>query len=236
MSSTMTTRRSRSGRQVRTTTSARRAVARQSIERTSSPTTYSRSESNSVPCPRISTGIMPSSSRSLASRDGRCLRDRNGGRIRICHGTRCERCRPASPSGPTERAVTNADCWSPRRTGRSRVSTLNLLARGDIHADGCAARRARWAARRRGPGRGTAGGRRSRSISTAATGWPSRAAVSPDRVNRSRRVWPPARRRPRPRPHKQCQQHDERRCRPGRQRDRQHADQRDQAGAAGEDH
>ena len=63
---------------------------RQSIERMSSPTTYSRSESNSVPWPRISTGVMPSSSRSRASRDGRCLRDRNGGRIRIRHGTRCE--------------------------------------------------------------------------------------------------------------------------------------------------
>ena len=53
MSSTSRIRRSRSGRQVRTMTSAARAVARQSMERTSSPTTYSRSESNSVPWPRI---------------------------------------------------------------------------------------------------------------------------------------------------------------------------------------
>ncbi|CQD23287.1 hypothetical protein BN970_05724 [Mycolicibacterium conceptionense] len=108
VSSTITTRRSRSGRQVRTTTSARRAVARQSIERTSSPTTYSRSESNSVPWPRISTGIAPSSCRSLASLDGRCLRDRNGGRIRTFPGRRCERCLPASPNGPTERTVTSS--------------------------------------------------------------------------------------------------------------------------------
>lgn len=49
VSTTITTLRSRSGRQVRTTTSLRRAVARQSMDRTSSPTTYSRSESNSVP-------------------------------------------------------------------------------------------------------------------------------------------------------------------------------------------
>jgi hypothetical protein len=123
VSSTITTRRSRSGRHVRTTTSARRAVARQSMDRTSSPMTYSRSESNSVPWPRISTGTAPSSSRSFASRDGRCLRDKNGGRMRICHGTRWELCLPASPSGPMARAVINAESWSPLRTGRSSVST-----------------------------------------------------------------------------------------------------------------
>ena len=89
-STTSTTRRSRSGRQVRTTSltpplagSRRRAVARQSSERTSSPRTYSRSESNSVPCPRTITLVRPSSSRSRASRDGRCLRDANGGSTRI---------------------------------------------------------------------------------------------------------------------------------------------------------
>ena len=82
VSITMTTRRSRSGRQVRTMTlappadgSCRRAVARQSIERTSSPRTYSRRVSNSVPWPRSITLVRPSSSRSRASRDGRCLRD-----------------------------------------------------------------------------------------------------------------------------------------------------------------
>ena len=138
VSSTITTRRSRSGRQVRTMTSARRAVARQSIERTSSPTTYSRSESNSVPCPRISVGNSPSISRSLASRDGRCLRDRNGGSTRTWPATARELCRPASPSGPIERAVTAAARWSPRRTGCSAVwiwccapaGTLTVWARG----------------------------------------------------------------------------------------------------------
>ena len=110
VSSTMTTRRSRSGRQVRTTTSDRRAVARQSMERTSSPTTYSRSESNSVPWPRVNVGSSPSISRSLASRDGRCLRDRNGGSTRTSPGTGRDRCRPAMPSGPIERAVIAADC------------------------------------------------------------------------------------------------------------------------------
>ena len=51
-SSTISTCRSRSGRQVRTTTVVERAVPRQSMERTSSPGTYSRRLSNSVPWPR----------------------------------------------------------------------------------------------------------------------------------------------------------------------------------------
>ena len=49
VSRTSSTRRSRSGCQVRTTTDRVRALARQSTLRTSSPSTYSRSESNSVP-------------------------------------------------------------------------------------------------------------------------------------------------------------------------------------------
>ncbi len=109
VSSTMTTRRSRSGRQVRTTTSARRAVARQSIERTSSPTTYSRSESNSVPCPRVSTGSSPSISRSLASRDGKCLRDRNGGRMRTCR-RHVVRSLPARQAERADRARGDCRC------------------------------------------------------------------------------------------------------------------------------
>ena len=99
VSSTSTTRRSRSGCQVRTTTLRLRAVARQSIERTSSPRTYSRSESNSVPWPRTRTADRPSRSRSRASREGRCLRDSNG-------GTRPDRARRrrAWPAAPPARA------------------------------------------------------------------------------------------------------------------------------------
>ena len=100
VSSTSRTCRSRSGRQVRTMTSDARAEARQSMDRTSSPTTYSRSESNSLPWPRIITSVRPSSSRSRASLAGRCLRDGNAGRTRTCHGATCEPCRAASPSGP----------------------------------------------------------------------------------------------------------------------------------------
>lgn len=59
--------RSRSGRQVRTATVVWRAVARQSMERVSSPGTYSRRLSNSVPSPRVRTLVRPSSSRRRAS-------------------------------------------------------------------------------------------------------------------------------------------------------------------------
>ena len=99
VSSTMTTRRSRSGCQVRTTTLRLRALARQSMERTSSPRTYSRSESNSVPAPRIRTADRPSSSRSRASRDGRCLRDSNGGSERTVPGTSRVRLARGQPEG-----------------------------------------------------------------------------------------------------------------------------------------
>lgn len=70
--------RSRSGRQVRTATVEWRAVARQSMERVSSPGTYSRRLSNSVPSPRVRTLVRPSSSRSRDSLEGRCLRLVNG--------------------------------------------------------------------------------------------------------------------------------------------------------------
>lgn len=131
--------------------------------------------------------MFPSSSRSLASREGRCLRDRNGGRIRICQGTRCECCLPASPNGPIDLAVTKADLWSPLRTGRSVVTSRtrcpgaiftscirgSALALGD-HASRTCPRK------RRGPGFSTS--------RTASTGCPSLAVVSPDRVKTSRRV------------------------------------------------
>src|SRR5699024_10988124 len=86
-STTMTTRRSFSGRQVLTTRSEARALARQSMERTSSPSTYSRSESNSVPMPRIITADRPSRSRSFCVFDGSSRRDTNGGRTRMSAGT-----------------------------------------------------------------------------------------------------------------------------------------------------
>ncbi len=123
VSSTMSTRRSRSGRQVRTTTSERRAVARQSIERTSSPITYSRSESNSVPAPRICTAVRPSSSRSRASRLGRWRREANSGSTRSRPGTSADRWRAASRSGPNERTVTRSASRSPRRVGSRGVTS-----------------------------------------------------------------------------------------------------------------
>ncbi|CKQ24159.1 Uncharacterised protein [Mycobacterium tuberculosis] len=187
VSSTMTTRRSRSGRQVRTMTSARRALARQSIERTSSPTTYSRSESNSVPWPRINVGNSPSISRSLASLDGRCLRDRNGGSTRTKPGTDCELCRPANPSGPIERAVTIAARWSPRRTGRSAVCTCWRCPAATSTSWVCGCARAlggqasrTWPRNRRRPPL--------QSSRLASTGCPSRAEVYGERVKRNLRV------------------------------------------------
>ena len=155
-STMITTRRSRSGRQVRTTRvapplagSRLRAVARQSIERTSSPRTYSRRLSNSVPGPRTITLVCPSSSRSRASRDGRCLRELKGGSTRIAPGTRMLACRAASRSGPNERTVTCAARRSPRRTGvsvtrnarRSPGGSATGRRVGRATADGCHASR-----------------------------------------------------------------------------------------------
>jgi hypothetical protein len=86
VSSTHTTRRSRSGRQLRTTTSDRRALARQSIERTSSPMTYSRSASNSVPWPRPRVTTAPSSTRSRDIFSGSSRRDSKRGYTRSANG------------------------------------------------------------------------------------------------------------------------------------------------------
>ena len=55
-----------------------------------------------MPWPRTSTAARPSSSRSRASRAGRCRRDANGGSTRTRPGTRCDPCRAASPSGPND--------------------------------------------------------------------------------------------------------------------------------------
>ncbi|CFR39308.1 Uncharacterised protein [Mycobacterium tuberculosis] len=168
-------------------TSARRALARQSIERTSSPTTYSRSESNSVPWPRINVGNSPSISRSLPSLDGRCLRDRNGGSTRTKPGTDCELCRPANPSGPIERAVTIAARWSPRRTGRSAVCTCWRCPAATSTSWVCGCARAlggqasrTWPRNRRRPPL--------QSSRLASTGCPSRAEVYGERVKRNLRV------------------------------------------------
>ena len=129
VSNTHSTRRSRSGRQSRTITCSARAVARQSIDRTSSPTTYSRSESNSVPWPRPRTTTWPSITRSRDSFSGRNRREWNGASTRSVQGgvSRRERrrlvCRKASPNGPYERTVTRTAGRSPRRVGVSSVTT-----------------------------------------------------------------------------------------------------------------
>ena len=117
-------RRSRSGRQVRTITSPRRAVARQSMDLTSSPMTYSRRESNSLPWPRSSDRCCPSSWRSRDSFSGRCRRLWNGGSTRTVHGACRLAWRAASPSGPSERTVTAAAALSPRRLGVRVVATM----------------------------------------------------------------------------------------------------------------
>src|SRR5215469_2925131 len=181
--------RSRSGRQVRTMTSPRRAVARQSMDRTSSPITYSRSESNSLPWPRRSARCWPSSWRSRESFSGRCLRLRNGGRTRTVQGTGCLPWRAAMPSGPMERTVTTAATLSPRRSGASVVvshawppgATWTRACGGSAPALGCQASLMTARSVRR-PGFATARPTEARS--------PSRQRTSPDRVNRSARTEP----------------------------------------------
>ena len=122
VSTTMTMRRCCSGCQVRTTRCWRRAVARQSMLRTSSPSTYSRRLSNSVPCPRVRSAARPSSWRRTASRLGRCLRAGKGCSVRSVPGTSTDCWRAASPSGPVERTVT----WR-----RGAVAPAGRAQRGD---------------------------------------------------------------------------------------------------------
>jgi hypothetical protein len=187
VSRTSSTWRSRSGRQVRTITSDARAVARQSMERTSSPATYSRSESNSVPCPRTCTEVRPSSSRSRASRDGRWRREVNGGSARTVQATSWLPCRAASPSGPTARTVTRAGRRSPRRVGvsvtvkrrRSPAGTSTAWRAGSAPALGGQASRSTPRSRR-GPGLCT--------VSRTVADRPSRTAVSPERSSRRSRT------------------------------------------------
>ena len=134
VSRTSSTRRCRSGCQVRTTTLRARALARQSMLRTSSPSTYSRRESNSVPWPRTRTAARPSSSRSRASRLGRCLRDVE--RRQHPHATRhLPRRLPggeAQRAGAAHRHPVRAPVAAPGR--RERRGQPDLVAGGEVEA------------------------------------------------------------------------------------------------------
>ena len=156
MSSTSTTRRSRSGCQVRTTTLRLRALARQSIERTSSPRTYSRSESNSVPWPRTRTAARPSSSRSRASRLRQVLARLERRQRPDRPGTSSVAWRAASPSGPRSRTVTPTARRSPRRRGRRACAARTRSPRGEVDpvpvAGGAGGGLPGVAHQRRGPG------------------------------------------------------------------------------------
>ena len=130
----------------------RRAVARQSIERTSSPTTYSRSESNSVPWPRTCDGGAARRARAAGrAATGRCLREVNGGSTRSRHGTVVRR-----PAGRRARAGRPSGSSPGRPAGRragsgaARSSIRGAVAGRDVDAR-CRARsrRRRRAARRR---------------------------------------------------------------------------------------
>ncbi len=114
-------------------TSVSRAEERQSMDRTSSPSTYSRSESNSVPWPRTMLRCWPSSWRSWASFSGRCRRLRNGGSTRTDHGAGRLACRAASPSGPKERTVTRPAGPVPAALGPQRGRGADLAAGRDQH-------------------------------------------------------------------------------------------------------
>ena len=97
-----------------------RAVARQSIERTSSPRTYSRIESNSVPWPRMSSGVRPSSSRRRVSRDGRC-------------SAGVERRQHADAARRGERRLAGPESERPRRADRDLLrASIAATERGEL--------------------------------------------------------------------------------------------------------
>ena len=189
VSSTRTTRRSRSGRYVRTATVCVRAVVRQSICRTSSPGTYSRSRSNSVPRPEPRSDTCPSTCRSRISFSGSNRRDVKGGSTRRRHGTTCRPWREASPSGPYERMVILAGSRSPRRSGTSVVTSRRRSPpasetrwlRGEEFADGGHASRTS-ARSRRDPA--------AVSVRAISTGSPRRPAVAPSRTSPMARTGP----------------------------------------------
>ena len=183
MSMTMTMCRSRSGRQVRSIVVPARAVARQSIERTSSPRTYSRRLSNSVPCPRTCTLVLPSSSRRRARREGRCRRAWKGGSTRMTPRASRRRWRPAIRSGPSARTTTKREVSSPRRRGSSGMprvlaSPAGMSMRGrsaGAPAVGCQASRTRPRMRRDPV---------LRRVRSVATGVPRRALLGRERSTR----------------------------------------------------
>ena len=124
-STTMTTWRSRSGRHWRTMSSVERADARQSMSRGSSPTTYARSESNSVPAPRSVVGVVPSSSWRRANRDGRSTRALNSGSTDRVRGALIDTWRAPRCRGPQERIVTTSAWRVPRLVGDRSVVTFS---------------------------------------------------------------------------------------------------------------
>ena len=235
-SMTIITRRSRSGRQVRTTTVCRRAVARQSIERTSSPSTYSRRESNSVPCPRSCTAERPSISRSCASRLGRWRRERNGGSTRSRPGRSRLRCRAATPSGPRLRTARPGLSRSPRRVGhaapvvtrrRSPAGTTSRCRVVVAPAEGCQASRTTARSRRRAGLATTTVGRRRLVLAHRAERLAGAAPAPAARRPGPGRTTTTSTTRPSPAEHRPPA---------GGEADRHHAGEREQHGASGDGH
>ena len=146
VSRTSTTRRSRSGRHVRTTTSARRAVARQSIDRTSSPI--------DVLTQRVELGALTADQHAAAARRARAASP--AATAGACAtGT-------AAGSGPARAPVRALPAGQAERTDRAHGHHRRLLvaapgrpqpgvdadsvARPQARPDGCAARPARCGA------------------------------------------------------------------------------------------
>ena len=78
--------------------------------------------------------VIPSSSRSLAKREGRCLRELKGGSTLTDPPSRTVAWRAASRSGPNERMVTCAALRSPRRNGVSEVVSERRSPAGTVSA------------------------------------------------------------------------------------------------------